>query len=129
MHASMRACIRLNFEPHHEASIRHLVLQPLVYCLLLYIDGVEFVIRVVLSASSFICADMTSWFSRATESRNAQLITTAVVSGAVVASTILGFQQARRMYRVADLKASIPDIDDEHHAQRVSVATNMDCNV
>jgi hypothetical protein len=33
------------------------------------------------------------------------------------------------MYRVADLKASIPDIDDEHHAQRVSVATNMDCNV
>jgi hypothetical protein len=23
------------------------------------------------------------------------------------------------MYRVADLKASIPKIDDEHHAQRV----------
>jgi hypothetical protein len=63
---------------------------------------------------------MSSWINRATESRNAQLITTAVVSGAVVASTILGFQQARRMYRVADLKASIPDIDDEHHAQRVS---------
>jgi hypothetical protein len=63
---------------------------------------------------------MSSWVSKATESRNAQLITTAVVSGAVVASTILGFQQARRMWRVADLKASIPDVDDEHHAQRVS---------
>jgi hypothetical protein len=63
---------------------------------------------------------MSSWISRATESRNAQLITTAVVSGAVVASTIFGFQKARRMYRVADLKASIPDVDDEHFAQRVS---------
>ncbi|KAH7408474.1 hypothetical protein DE146DRAFT_375738 [Phaeosphaeria sp. MPI-PUGE-AT-0046c] len=63
---------------------------------------------------------MSSWISRATESRNAQLITTAVISGAVVASTILGFQQARRLYRVADLKASIPEIDDEHHAQRLT---------
>lgn len=63
---------------------------------------------------------MSSWISKATESRNAQLITTAVVSGAVVASTILGFQQARRMCRVAELKGSIPDIDDAHHAQRVS---------
>ncbi|KAF1917240.1 hypothetical protein BDU57DRAFT_158527 [Ampelomyces quisqualis] len=61
-----------------------------------------------------------SWISRATESRNAQLITTAVVSGAVVASTIIGFQQARRLYRVADLKASIPDVSDEHHAQRLT---------
>jgi hypothetical protein len=71
-------------------------------------------------SSNLFGLEMSSWISRATESRNAQLITTAVVSGAVVASTILGFQQARRMYRVADLKASIPDIDDEHHAQRVS---------
>lgn len=62
---------------------------------------------------------MSSWITRATESRNAQLITTAVVSGALVASTILGFQQARRMYRVAEVKASIPDIDDKHQAQRV----------
>jgi hypothetical protein len=65
---------------------------------------------------------MSSWISRATESRNAQLITTAVVSGALVASTILGFQKARRMYRVADLKASIPEIDDHHHAARVNIS-------
>lgn len=63
---------------------------------------------------------MSSWISRATENRNAQLVTTAVVSGVVVGSAILGFQKARRMYKVADLKASIPDIDDEHHATRVS---------
>ncbi|KAH7067804.1 hypothetical protein FB567DRAFT_256205 [Paraphoma chrysanthemicola] len=63
---------------------------------------------------------MSSWISRATESRNAQLVTTAVVSGALVASTILGFQKARRMYRVADLKASIPEIDENHHAARLT---------
>ncbi|CAO2651587.1 Nn.00g041570.m01.CDS01 [Neocucurbitaria sp. VM-36] len=63
---------------------------------------------------------MSSWISRATESRNAQLITTAAVSGFVVASAILGFQKARRMTMVADLKASIPDISDEHHAQRLT---------
>ncbi|KAL5114567.1 hypothetical protein ACEQ8H_007536 [Pleosporales sp. CAS-2024a] len=63
---------------------------------------------------------MSSWIAKATESRNAQLITTAVVSGALVASSILGFQQARRMYRVADLKASIPDIGHDHHAQRMT---------
>ncbi|KAF1938076.1 hypothetical protein EJ02DRAFT_32881 [Clathrospora elynae] len=63
---------------------------------------------------------MSSWVSRATESRNAQLITTAAVSGFVVASAILGFQKARRMTRVADLKASIPDISDEHHVSRMT---------
>ncbi|KAL1606518.1 hypothetical protein SLS60_003923 [Paraconiothyrium brasiliense] len=63
---------------------------------------------------------MSSWISRATENRNAQLITTAVVSGVVVGSAILGFQQARRIYKVADLKASIPDIDEEHHATRLT---------
>jgi len=76
------------------------------------------------SLRSFIaCAaiEMSSWISRATESRNAQLVTTAVVSGVVVASAILGLQKAKRMYRVADLKASIPDINDDHHSTRVSM--------
>lgn len=63
---------------------------------------------------------MSSWVSRATESRNAQLITTAAVSGLVVASTILGFQKARRMVRIAELKASIPEVSDDHHAQRMT---------
>jgi len=63
---------------------------------------------------------MSSWISRATESRNAQLATTAVVSGVVVASTILGLQKAKRMYRVADLKASIPDDGDDRNTQRLT---------
>ena len=62
---------------------------------------------------------MSSWISRATESHKAQLITTAVVSGAVVGSAILGLRKARRMYRVAELKESIPDVGEEHHATRV----------
>ncbi|CAN9322812.1 unnamed protein product [Alternaria alternata] len=63
---------------------------------------------------------MPSWISRATESHNAQLITTAAVSGFVVGSAILGFQKARRMTRVADLKASIPDLSDDHRASRLT---------
>ncbi|KAL5443579.1 hypothetical protein PMIN07_001139 [Paraphaeosphaeria minitans] len=63
---------------------------------------------------------MSSWISRATENHRAQLVTTAVVSGVVVGSAILGFQKARRMYKVENLKASIPDIDGEHHASRLT---------
>lgn len=62
---------------------------------------------------------MSSWVSRATASHHAQLITTAIVSGIVVGGAVLGFQKARRMYRVAEMKAAIPDIDEEHHATRV----------
>lgn len=64
--------------------------------------------------------DMSSWISRAAENRNAQLVTTAVVSGVVVASAILGLQKAKRMYRVADLKASIPEVSDDHHSTRLT---------
>ncbi|KAG9376583.1 Moeb/ThiF domain containing protein [Pyrenophora tritici-repentis] len=67
---------------------------------------------------------MPSWVSRATENHNAQLITTAAVSGFVVGSAILGFQKARRMMRVADLKASIPEISDDHRSSRVSRPTS-----
>ncbi|ORY11903.1 hypothetical protein BCR34DRAFT_624581 [Clohesyomyces aquaticus] len=63
---------------------------------------------------------MSSWISKTTANNNAQLITTAVVSGVVVGSAILGFQKVRRTYRVADLKASIPDIGEEHHATRLN---------
>ncbi|KAE8863613.1 hypothetical protein PTNB73_06820 [Pyrenophora teres f. teres] len=63
---------------------------------------------------------MPSWVSRATENHNAQLITTAAVSGFVVGSAILGLQKARRMMRVADLKASIPEISDDHRSSRLT---------
>jgi tRNA A37 threonylcarbamoyladenosine dehydratase len=63
---------------------------------------------------------MSSWISRATSSHHVQLITTAVVSGVVVGGVILGFQQAKRMYRVAELKGSIPEIGEEHHSTRLT---------
>ena len=64
--------------------------------------------------------EMSSWITRATANHKAQLITTAVVSGVVVGGAILGFQKARRLYRVETLKESTPDIGEEHHATRVS---------
>ncbi|KAF2634293.1 hypothetical protein P280DRAFT_439154 [Massarina eburnea CBS 473.64] len=63
---------------------------------------------------------MPSWLSRATADHKAQLVTTAVVSGVVVGSAILGLQKAKRMYKVADLKASIPDLDEDNHASRTN---------
>lgn len=62
---------------------------------------------------------MSSWISRATASHKAQLVTTAVVSGVIVAGAVIGFQQARRIYKVERVKSSIPDIDQEHEATRV----------
>ncbi|KAF2875092.1 ubiquitin-protein ligase-like protein molybdopterin-converting factor [Massariosphaeria phaeospora] len=64
--------------------------------------------------------DLSSLVSRATASHKAQLVTTAVVSGVVVGGAILGLQKVRRTYRVADLKASIPDLSEEHHATRLT---------
>lgn len=63
---------------------------------------------------------MSSWISRTTASHNAQLITTAIVSGVVVGGAIIGFQKARRVYRLDQLKDSIPDIGEEHHATRLT---------
>jgi len=63
---------------------------------------------------------MTSWVSDALTSHKVQLAATAVVSGAVVASAILGLQTAKRVYRVNDLKDSIPDLHDHKNVGKVS---------
>ncbi|KAI9811802.1 MAG: hypothetical protein M1832_000696 [Thelocarpon impressellum] len=62
---------------------------------------------------------MASWFSRTAGSHSAQLAATAVLSGALVAGTILGFQHVRRQVKVEDLKRSIPDLDEEHTVDQV----------
>jgi hypothetical protein len=65
---------------------------------------------------------MSSWLiSRVTATHKGQLITTAVVSGVIAAGAVIGFQRVRRRYRVYDLKASIPDISQEHVATKVSI--------
>lgn len=45
----------------------------------------------------------------------AQLITTAVVSGAAVATLIFGYQALEREERLSALKSSIPPVSDESH--------------
>jgi hypothetical protein len=59
---------------------------------------------------------MASWIQRQSNSHQAQLAATAVLSGAAVAGAILGFQKFRRRERVKRLKASIPEIDEKYHA-------------
>jgi hypothetical protein len=62
---------------------------------------------------------MASWIGRITGSREAQLAATAVVSGAVVAGAIFGYQNVRRRERVGELKADIPDLNDRSQGHSV----------
>lgn len=54
-----------------------------------------------------------SLFSQAASNPKVQFATTAIVSGAVVASAILSYQQLQRDERISKLKDSIPSLDDE----------------
>src|SRR2546421_5141691 len=60
-----------------------------------------------------------SWVSRTASSHSVQLAATAVVSGAVVAGAILGFQRMRRKLKIENLKSSIPDVGEDHQAGKV----------
>lgn len=63
---------------------------------------------------------MTSWLERQASSHHVQLAATAVFSGIAIAGLIYGSQAIRRKVAVDDLKASIPDLDENHHADLVS---------
>jgi hypothetical protein len=52
-------------------------------------------------------------------SHNLQLAATAVASGLLVGSAILGLQKAKQEYRVSDLKSSIPDLDKDENVVQV----------
>ena len=67
-----------------------------------------------------LLGNMSAWFQRQAGSHNSQLATTAVLSGAAVAGAIFGYQAYKRKEAVHDLKASIPVVDDKHHAEKVS---------
>jgi hypothetical protein len=58
--------------------------------------------------------------SRGPSNNSAQLAATALVSGIIVASAILGYQRIRRERNVERLKHSIPDLDEEHTAERLN---------
>ena len=62
---------------------------------------------------------MSSWFERQASNHQVQLAATAVLSGIAVASIIYGSQAARRRVAIDELKASIPELSETHHAQTV----------
>ncbi|KAK8851614.1 ubiquitin-protein ligase molybdopterin-converting factor [Apiospora arundinis] len=57
-----------------------------------------------------------SFLSQATSNTKVQFATTAIVSGAVVASAILGYQQLQRNERINKLKDSIPSLEADRDA-------------
>ena len=62
---------------------------------------------------------MSSWLERQASNHQVQLAATAVLSGIAVAGIIYGTQTARRKVAVDELKASIPELSESHHAQTV----------
>ena len=62
---------------------------------------------------------MTAWIERQAANHHVQLAATAVISGLAVAGIIYGTQAARRKVAVDDLKASIPQVNENYHAQKV----------
>ena len=62
---------------------------------------------------------MTSWLERQASSHHVQLAAAAVLSGVTVAGLIYGTQAIRRKEAVQELKASIPELSETHHADMV----------
>ena len=62
---------------------------------------------------------MASWFERQASSHQVQLAAVAILSGFAVAGTIYGTQAVRREKRTEKLKASIPELNESHHADMV----------
>ena len=64
---------------------------------------------------------MSQWLSDIASSHRAQLGLTAVISGCLAASAVIGLQEAKKRYNVYDLKESIPDPDSPHDVKRVGL--------
>lgn len=64
---------------------------------------------------------MSSWFSEIASSHRLQLGVTAVLSGCIAASAVIGFQEIRKQYNEHELKDSIPGLDQPHDIERVCV--------
>ena len=62
---------------------------------------------------------MSDWFSRQASNHHVQLAAVAIVSGVTVAGAIIGTQAIRRKERIEELKASIPELSEDHKADLV----------
>lgn len=63
---------------------------------------------------------MSTWLERQSSNHYVQLGAVAVISGLTVAGTIYGVQSYRRKEKVEELKASIPELSEDHRAELVS---------
>ncbi|KAH8201165.1 hypothetical protein TruAng_004633 [Truncatella angustata] len=63
---------------------------------------------------------MSSFLSRAASDTKIQFATTAIVSGAVVAGTILGLQRLQRESRIHRLKDSIPELENDDAIREIN---------
>lgn len=76
---------------------------------------------------------MASFLERASINPRIQLAATAIASGAVVASAILGYQRLQRVERVHKLKSSIPSLAAGEALRKVSETrqnyTIIHCNM
>ncbi|KAF2162803.1 hypothetical protein M409DRAFT_57866 [Zasmidium cellare ATCC 36951] len=63
---------------------------------------------------------MSSWFSDIAGSHRFQLGLTAVISGCIAASAVIGLQEAKKRYNVFDLKESIPDPESPHDVKKIN---------
>ncbi|KAL6718848.1 hypothetical protein ACLMJK_003082 [Lecanora helva] len=63
---------------------------------------------------------MAQWLERQASSHRVQLAAVAIFSGVAVAGTIFGAQAIRREKRVTKLKASIPELNESHHAEMLT---------
>jgi hypothetical protein len=61
---------------------------------------------------------MSSWLP---ESHRLQLAVTALASGCIAATAVIGLQNAKRWYSIHDLKGSIPDLSSKHDVEKVIV--------
>ena len=62
---------------------------------------------------------MFSWLSEVAGSHRLQLGVTAIVSGCIAASAVIGLQEGRKWYNEHELKESIPDLDQPHDVEKV----------
>lgn len=62
---------------------------------------------------------MSQWLADIASSHRLQLGVTALASGFLAASAVIGVQNAKRWYNIHDLKDSIPDLKSKHDVERV----------
>ncbi len=64
---------------------------------------------------------MYTWLGRQFSSHQVQLAAAAIISGIAVTGTIYGVQTIQRKEAVEELKASIPDLSEDHRAELVGL--------